>query len=86
MRLVALWSIILTRRIEQLVHLCTDFSFYSLNVSDILKILIEQETSKHKKNVKELLVILGNFCLTLNKLSIQRDFFSYTAMVSILAR
>lgn len=70
MRLVALWSIVLTRWMEQLVHLCRDIFFYLLNGSDILKILIEQETSKHKNNIKELLPFLF-FYLTLNKLSIQ---------------
>lgn len=61
MRLVALWSIVLTRWMEQLVHLCRDIFFYLLNVSDILKILIEQETSKHKNNIKELLPFLDSF-------------------------
>lgn len=75
MRLVALRSIILARWIEQLVHLRRDISFYSLNVSDIFKILIEKETSKHKKNIKQLLIFLGSFCLALNKLSTQWDFF-----------
>lgn len=46
---------------EQLVHLCRDIFFYLLNVSDILKILIEQETSKHKNNIKELLPFLDSF-------------------------